>query len=207
MQSLLKSVGNLKNSKIGRLVRDKLIEFDELGERSNGELFQEICFCILNANFNGERSLRMQEKIGTGFLNLSEKELANRLTKLGHRYPNIRANYIFEARKHKNNLRIILENLNGEELREWLVKNIKGLGYKTASNFLRNIGFRDFAIIDFHIIDLLEREKLIKHTNNLSKAKYLEIENLMRNIANKIGITLSELDMYLWYLETGKIIK
>ena len=41
----------------------------------------------------------------------------------------------------------------------------------------------------------------------MSKKKYLEIEGLLRKIAGKTGLTLGELDLYLWYLETGKILK
>jgi len=43
-----------------------------------------------------------------------------------------------------------------------LVANVKGLGWKEASHFLRNVGFTDVAIIDFHILDLLARFQLVK---------------------------------------------
>ena len=91
--------------------------------------------------------------------------------------------------------------------RDWLVKNIKGLGYKEASHFLRNIGHENFAIIDFHIIDLLVRYNLVLRPKYLTLAKYFEIENLLRKIAKKSDLTLAELDLYLWYMETGKILK
>lgn len=92
-------------------------------------------------------------------------------------------------------------------MREWLVKNIKGLGYKEASHFLRNIGFKNFAIIDFHIINLLVKYDIIKKPRTLTKIKYLEIETILRNIAKNLGVSLAELDLYLWYLETKKILK
>ena len=37
----------------------------------------------------------------TGFLTLSEEDLAKKLSALGHRFPNTRAKYIFEAREYK----------------------------------------------------------------------------------------------------------
>jgi len=100
-------------------------------------------------------------------------------------------------------------NSQGEqfELREWIVRNVKGLGYKEASHFLRNIGFTQYAIIDFHIIDLLLKYKLIEKPKTLSKTKYLEIEELLRQIAKKLNLNLAELDLYMWYMETGKILK
>lgn len=130
-------------------------------------------------------------------MTLSEFKLAKRLKELGHRYPNARARYIVEARKCKN----IVEE------REWLVGNIKGLGYKEASHFLRNIGYKDFAILDFHIIDILTRYNLIEKPKTLTKRKYMGIENLLRKVAGRLNLNLAELDLYLWHAETGKVLK
>jgi len=88
-----------------------------------------------------------------------------------------------------------------------LVKNVKGLGYKEASHFLRNTGKKNLAIIDFHIIDLLERHRLIEKPKTISKARYLEIEDVLRKLGTKAGLNQSELDLYLWYMETGKVLK
>ena len=40
------------------------------------------------------------------------------------------------------------------ERRDWLAQDprIKGLGYKEASHFLRNIGFKGYGILDKHIV-------------------------------------------------------
>lgn len=78
---------------------------------------------------------------------------------------------------------------------------------KEASHFLRNIGYSNYAIIDFHIIDLLEREGIIKRPKTLTPAKYIEIENKLKEIGKKTELTQAELDLYLWYMETGKILK
>lgn len=107
----------------------------------------------------------------------------------------------------KDSLKDIINSENKDQLREWLVKNIKGFGYKESSHFLRNIGFENIGIIDFHIIDILTRYKIIKKPKILTKRKYLEIEKILEKIAKKLNMTLSELDLYLWYIETGKILK
>ena len=80
---------------------------------------------------------------------------------------------------------------------------------KEASHFMRNVGFKNVAIIDFHISDLLVKEKLIpkSEAKSLSKNQYLKIENILRQIAQKAGLNLAELDLYLWYMETGKVLK
>jgi len=204
----LQSIKNLKNGKIKNLVDTRLREFKEIGKGSSNEIFEELCFCILTANFNAERSIKIQRQIGDGFLSFSKSDLTEKLRELGHRFPNKRAEYIVDARKHENSLKDIAKTFNDDnELREWIAKNVKGIGYKEASHFLRNIGYTSFAIIDFHIIDVLTKHNLIEKPNVLTKRKYLEIENLLRKIAGKSNVNLAELDLYLWYMETGKILK
>lgn len=208
MKRLLQSIKNLKNNKIKNLVDTRLREFKEIGNGSSNEIFDELCFCILTANFNAERSMKIQRQIGDGFLSFPKSDLARKLREFGHRFPNTRARYIVDARKHKNSLKDVVETFDDDnELREWLVKNVKGIGYKEASHFLRNIGYTSFAIIDFHIIDVLTKHNIIEKPKVLTKRKYLEIEDLLREIAGKSNVNLAELDLYLWYMETGKILK
>ena len=206
MEKLLESIETLKGS-VGTLVNTRIKEFKGIDRESSDDLFNELCFCVLTANFNAEKCIKIQREIGEEFLTLSEEELAKKLAELGHRYPNTRAKYISESAKYKDSLKNIIQSSDGKELREWLVKNIKGFGYKEASHFLRNIGFDDYAIIDFHIIDILVRYNLIKRPKSLSKKRYLEIEDALKDIARKLDFSLAELDLYLWYIETGKILK
>ena len=183
-------------------------EFRENGKKPFNEIFKELCFCILTANFNAERAIKIQEEIGDGFLTLPEHQLAKKLRTLGYRFPNTRAKYIAEARQHKDSLKSIIESFNnGNELREWLAENVKGIGYKEASHFLRNIGYADYSILDFHIIDILTRCSIIDRPKTLTKRKYLEIEGLLKKIAKELSFNLGELDLYLWYIETGKVLK
>ena len=192
---LLKLVQDLKKSNVKKLVDARIKQFKAVHK---SDVFNELCFCILTANFNAERSMTIQKKIGNGFLTLSISSLTRKLKQLGHRFPNTRARYIVEARKFKNSLQFS---------REWLVKNIKGIGMKEASHFLRNIGFEDFAIIDFHIINILTKYKLIKRPKTLTKSNYLEIESILRKLTKKLNLSLGELDLYLWFIETGKVLK
>jgi len=208
MKKLLESIENLKNSTVKNPVDARLRDFKELGDVSSNKTFKELCFCILTANFNAEKCIEIQRKIGDEFLTLQESHLAQRLRELSHRFPNTRARYIVDARKYKDSIIDVIKSFDhAEELREWLVKNVKGIGYKEASHFLRNIGYISFAIVDFHIIDVLEKHKTIEKPKTLTKRKYLEIEDLLRKIAEKSNLNLAELDLYLWYMETGKILK
>ncbi len=206
MQALIQQIESIRNSKIKNLIDWRMSEFKY--KRSDEEIFQELCFCILTANFNAKGGMKIQSMLGNNFLNLTEEKLAEKLKQLGHRFPNSRASYIVEARKHKDEvIKLIKSNTEQKQIREWLVENVKGLGYKESSHFLRNIGFNNLAIIDFHILDILEKNNLIEKPKTLSKAKYLEIEQLIENLSEKINMSLGELDLYLWYLETGKVLK
>jgi N-glycosylase/DNA lyase len=200
VKKLISDIKSLKEGDVGVLVNKRIGEFKKLGKQSSREIFKELCFCLLTANYSAERAIEIQKKIGEGFLTLPKRRLASTLRVLGYRYPNVRARYITEARKHIGSLASCVE-------REWLVENIKGLGYKEASHFLRNIGYDNLAIIDFHILDILARYKLVKRPKTLTKARYLEVENILKQIAKKANLSLAELDLYLWYMETGKILK
>jgi N-glycosylase/DNA lyase len=76
-----------------------------------------------------------------------------------------------------------------------------------SSHFLRNIGHKDYAIIDFHIVDLLVAEGLIEKPKTITPKKYLEIEAVLEGLSKKLKMSQAELDLYLWYMETGTVLK
>jgi N-glycosylase/DNA lyase len=208
MPNVLKCARSIKNDAIKDLVDRRLSEFKNLGKRSSKELFKELCFCILTANYSAEGGIRIQKAIGDGFLLLSEKQLAKRLREAGYRFPNVRAGYIVEARKHADSLKRMLGSFETEhDARDWLAANVKGLGYKESSHFLRNVGYDGVAIVDFHIVDFLVGYGLVEKPKSMTKKKYLEIEGVLQDVSLKAGMSLAELDLYMWYCETGKILK
>ncbi len=207
MNQLFQKIQSLKNSSVSNQVNKRIEEFKKINKNSSDELFKEMCFCILTANFSAERCMLIHNQLSKCFLSDSHDLLAIKLKKSGYRFPNTRAGYITESMKCKDTIQTIIWSLEREERREWLVKNVKGLGLKESSHFLRNIGFDDYAIIDSHILELLERYKLIKQPKTLTRKKYIEIEKILQTIATQTNLTLAELDLYLWYIETGKIFK
>ena len=52
-------IEELKKDKISKLISSRIKEFKT--KRSSEEVFSELCFCILTANFNAERSIQIQE--------------------------------------------------------------------------------------------------------------------------------------------------
>jgi len=208
MEALIGEIERLKGSDVSKVINERIEEFKRKGESGEDEIFSEMCFCITTANFNAKRSMEMQEKLRKDYCYLPEPELAGKLREMGHRFPEARAGYISGARTHKEGIKDKMSGFEDEtELRGWIADNVKGLGYKEASHFLRNIGHEDVAIIDFHIIDLLVKHKIIERPKTLTKKRYLEIEGKLRELAGKVNLNLAELDLYLWHMETGKILK
>ncbi|MGK0208855.1 MAG: N-glycosylase/DNA lyase [Patescibacteria group bacterium] len=210
MKELILKINEVKNSEISHIIEQRLSEFVEVGTDSDS-VFSELCFCLLTANFTAARAIEMQSKYDKDFLVLGVDELKILLKKAGHRFWPQRAERIVLARGIRD---VLMDNIGlgggevGEhEARVWVRDNVKGVGMKESSHFLRNIGFLDLAIIDFHIVDLLVEYGLVERPKTLTPQKYLEIEEVLRNLGNELGMSLSELDLYLWYLETGTILK
>lgn len=205
MKKLLKQIEEVRNSDTKKLIDKRLAEFRAMGKLGNTEWFYELCFCLLTANWKAKESIEIQKQLfGDGFLKWNEQKLAMFLKKSGHRFWPQRAERIVLARKYKN-IKDILEK--EKDKRAWLVKNIKGLGMKESSHFLRNVGIFDYAILDRHIINSLIDNKLIETHKTLTPKIYIEIERLMSKISKKLDMTQGELDLYVWYIKTGKILK
>ena len=96
-----------------------------------------------------------------------------------------------------------------QEKREWIVNNIKGMAWKEAGHFLRNVGFGDeIAILDRHILKNLVRLQVIDEIpKTLTKKIYLEIEDKMKIYCKETNIPMASFDLLLWYLEAGEIFK
>jgi len=183
------------------LVEERFRQFKELGENgTNEELYSELCFCILTANWSARGGMEAQQLIGVdGFMKMSEEELTESLVRLHHRYPKARASYIVKNRWVVYRLKTLL-SLPPTDAREWLVKNVLGIGYKEASHFLRNVGVEDLAILDRHVLSLMRKYGLIDSIpQSLTKQRYLSLEALLKEEARYFGEPPGKFDLYLWY--------
>lgn len=197
-------------------ITTRLAEFSRIGTRgTNRNLFEEMVFCFFTGGCSARMGLNSLEAVRPILMSADQTELANALSGV-HRYPNARSRYIVASRTFLQehcgmNLR---KKLNGfacrHERRDWLVKEkgIKGLGYKEASHYLRNIGFRGYAILDKHVLNCLAELKIIddpKPPN--TRSKYLMVEEKLHNLTLLAGIDFDELDLVLWSMKTGVILK
>jgi N-glycosylase/DNA lyase len=196
-------------------IKKRLNEFRQIWKRQdNKEIFSELVFCLLTP----------QSKARTCWIVVSNL-LKNNVLWSGDfsqilcevqkvRFKNNKTRYIEEARRYfsKNgqiNIVGYLKHSDIFELRDRLVKDIKGIGYKEASHFLRNIGFgENITILDRHILKNLKAIKVIDDIpKSLTRNKYSEIENKMMVFAKSIKIPAAHLDLVFWCKETGEIFK
>ena len=181
----------------------------------NYRLFEELCFCIFTANASAEMGLNAVDAVRNVLINGTAPEMTRRLEGI-YRFNNLRPEYIIHTRNYlKNSLNFQLKDKiksfkNKDELRDFfaLNKGIKGLAYKEASHFLRNIGFKGYAILDKHIINSLH-EFGVSKTNERPKnrSEYLEIEEKFKEFSKNIDIGMDELDLLLWSRKNGRILK
>ena len=196
-------------------INRRIEEFKDFMNRSDEEVFAELCFCLCTPQskavlcWNAVSRLMENHLLYDG----SPEEITPYLK--GVRFRRKKASYIVLARrlfKEGNRLKIkdrILTFNDPSRIREWLVKNVKGLGMKEASHFLRNVGLGlNLAVLDRHILKNLKRLGVIDDVpKTLPKRTYEKIERYMKVFSKKIGIPMAELDLLLWSLETGHIFK
>ena len=208
MNKLIKEIKSLKNSSVKNKVDKRLKEFENFKNKNTKEWFSELCFCILTANSKADTALKIQEELTSkGFCEYSLGDIRKTIRKNKHRFHNNKAKYILAAREHIN-IKNKIKELGEIEAREWLVKNVKGLGYKEASHFLRNVGYKDISILDRHILNLMKEYDFIKEKPKaLNKKNYLEIEKIFKKITDTLKMSCAELDLYMWYMKTGKVLK
>ena len=133
-----------------------------------------------------------------------------------HRFPVERPGYIVVTRSYLQEhcemaLREKLQSFSDPiERRDWLAqeKRVKGLGYKESSHFLRNIGFSGYAILDKHVMNCLNDLKVVDTPKPPSnRTRYLETEERLKSFARELRIDFDELDLVLWSMKTGEVLK
>lgn len=126
------------------------------------------------------------------------------------RFHHSKARWIAEMKKNYELIEAVTVGpMTAIEKREWFVRNVKGLSYKEATHFLRNIGRNEgLTILDRHILTTLKRYGIIRSLPaSLTKKRYLQIERKFLRFAGETGITVDELDLLFWSAEAGEILK
>ena len=195
------------------VIEARLAEFRLIWETaSEEELFRELIFCLLTPQSRAKTCWKAVQRL-TGKGMIQEGEPCHIQEELvGVRFNQRKAEYICLARETfcKKPIRVTLAGFSSPfAAREWLAENVKGLGYKEASHFLRNIGRgEELAILDRHILKNLVLLGVIEEVlNSPSKRIYLEIEKKMTAFSRQVEIPMGHLDLLLWYKEAGEVFK
>lgn len=197
-------------------IRARLAQFRDIWKTgSNERLWEELAYCIFTAGASARMGLRSIEAVGSLLCDGTREQMTRALTSV-HRYPRARPGYIVTTRDYLHQdcgmrIRDRLESFSDPiERRDWLAcePRIKGLRYKESSHFLRNIGLSGYAILDKHVLRSLAELGIIETPRPpTTRARYLETERLMKQFARKLRIDFDELDLVLWSMKTGEILK
>lgn len=201
-----------------REIRARLREFDSIWHRGSDEqLWEEMVYCIFTAGSSAAMGATAVKAVRPLLANGSRTAITRALKKPpAYRFHNVRAAHVVFTREYLRKtvsmrLRDRLRQFEDpSERRDWLARNpgIKGLGYKEASHFLRNVGFKGYGILDKHIIRCLSELGVIDSPKPpTTRQRYLETEQRMKRFASDVGIDFDELDLALWSLRTGKVLK
>ncbi len=176
------------------------------------QYFFEMVYCMLTPQTSAENAEKVVVQLQMMSFDTApvdpEPVLRNRSTYI--RFHKTKSKHLLKLKENfPEILRVLTGRTDPVELREWLVKNVKGLGYKEATHFLRNIGKNGgLAILDRHILRNLRRFGAVRSLpKSLSRRQYLSIERCFMSFSQRIGIPLDELDLVFWSMETGVIRK
>ena len=212
------SVLDLKRSyqKKKREIKERLQDFKKVWDKSDEEIFAELCFCLLTPQSKARAADRTIKNMIKNNVLFSGKrdQILKELKTQGIRFPENKTKFILEAREFftrdgKIDIKSKLKKGSLDSKREWFVKNVKGFGLKEASHFLRNIGLGvDLAILDRHVMKNLGIYVVIHEIpKSLSRKQYLSIEEKMRKFSKQVKIPMADLDLLFWSEETGEVFK
>lgn len=213
--------------------KEKQLEIDEIYKEINKEIkraikgyentknyneedyFAEIAFCILTPQSKAKNAWQAITNLKKNKLLYygTFEEIVEYLNIV--RFKNNKAKYLINLREimtinGKLDSKNIIKNLGDVyQKRDWILKNIKGMGLKEAAHVLRNLGYgRYLAILDRHVLKNLKELNVIDDVpKTLTKNKYFEIERKMNEYSNIVKIPMDELDLVFWYQQAGEVFK
>ena len=228
-RNILKKVNKLEK-KINKELHDKIVKiykdikkdvekaikgYKKAWKGSEREVFAEVAFCILTPQSKAKNAWQaITVLVENGLLFSGEaEEIAEHLNIV--RFKNNKSRYLVELRELMTEdgelqpRKILSRQGNTFEKREWILKNIKGMGMKEANHVLRNLGFgEEIAILDRHILrNLAELNVIDEVPKSMTVKKYYEIEEKMKEYSEFSGIGMDALDLVLWYKEVGEVFK
>lgn len=189
-------------------IRKRLEYFSRVPQE---KYFYELCFCLCTPQSKATNALQVQNKLeqmdffNQGFDPTSllrdpqnyirfHNQKAKRLMKAIETYPAV--------------LSVLNADADNKHKRFAIKQLVNGFGMKESSHFLRNIGYRNLAILDRHILKHLVLCGIYDKIPNVASHKnYLNVEQRFMEFSEDIEIPMDELDILFWSYETGEILK
>ena len=204
-----------KYARSRRNIEARLAHFESIGKKGGRVLFEELAFCLLTPQSKARScDAAIHELKEKKLLFSSDAAAIAKVLSTKTRFHNNKARYIVEAREKfsANDFALLSHHtFSGTErhAREYFLQEVKGLGLKEASHYLRNVGRGStLAILDRHILkNLVKCGAIGKVPASLTEKRYLDIEREMEKFCARTGIPLAHLDLLFWAEETGEIFK
>ncbi len=174
--------------------------------------FYELAYCFMTPQSSAKNAIKAQSMLESQNFLTSDIDPTPLLHQPDYyiRFHKTKSRRLVEMKKNfPDILSVVTNGQSPFDKREWLTVNVKGLSYKEATHFLRNIGLNGtLAILDRHIVKNLKRHGVIRTVPaTLTKKRYLAIEKKFQQFADIVGISVNELDLLFWSNETGEILK
>lgn len=194
------------------IIKDKIEErLTEFSSIPKDKYFYELCFCFCTPQSKASSAQIVQKELERLDFKNSDFDPVDILFKKENyiRFHRQKSNRLMEMKTKWIEIENVLENeWDNYSKRNWLAENLKGIGYKEASHFLRNIGYRNLAILDRHILKHLVSSEVYSEIPNISnKQKYLGVEQRFLEFADFLKIPIDHLDLLFWSQEAGEILK
>jgi N-glycosylase/DNA lyase len=192
-----------------RAIRKRLCDYRNIPE---GGYFYELLYCLMTPQSSAVNAAKAQRMFEAADFKNTDVEPEPLLHQPDYyiRFHRSKARWITAMKNNFPEIAAVTSGpMTAQEKREWFVRNVKGLSYKEASHFLRNIGKNEgLTILDRHILKNLKFYGIIRTLPAaLTRKRYLQIEQKFQLFAQQIGIPVDELDLLFWSDETGEILK
>jgi N-glycosylase/DNA lyase len=219
----------LPDSSVSELVRplalinlaraQRLFDDKRSATRTDSGKWEELVYCILaGSQVPIEKAHAAQESLfdcavgfDTSILGIttspSEPLIAERLRLVGYRYHHTKAATItaaarFFATGYHGSPELFLSSGDPNHLRRALVSDIRGIGIKIASHWLRNVGL-PIATIDIHIrrfvnACVLRQTTVVGDKTKLTTSEFFEYEDILRSIADFLELPLPVFQYSIW---------
>jgi len=189
-------------------INERLLDFSKVPEN---EYFYELCYCLCTPQSSAVSAAKAVERLKVLDFLTKQFNPVEILMNPRHyiRFHNTKSNRLLLIFSYFDDLlRVLSSGLSASDKRLWLLENVNGFGLKECSHFLRNIGYRNLAILDRHVLKHLVFCDVLKEVPKISGTKkYFEIEMMFKQFSNRVNISVDELDLLFWSYETGKILK